>query len=249
MKLLRLLALSVPLLLAAGPLGAADMTPAPSAVDIDVVQKIVRDYLREHPEVIIDAIKQYQAKQDQAEAAKAQQNITALKDDIFKDPTSPVAGNPDGDVTVVEFFDYRCPYCKVVAPDIQKVMDADSKLRVVYKEFPILGPASTTASKAALASVAQGKYLPFHAKMIAYKGQLDDASIFAMAHDVGLDVAKLKVDMEKPEIRNIIDKNAQLADKLKIQGTPGFVIGDQLIPGVASVDDLTAAIKKARAGS
>jgi len=249
MKFLRLLVLSAPLLLAAGPLPAADTTPAPSAVDIDVVQKIVRDYLRDHPEVIIDAIKQYQAKQDLAEQAKAQQNITALKDDIFKDPTSPVAGNPDGDVTVVEFFDYRCPYCKVVAPDIQKVMESDSKLRVVYKEFPILGPASTTASKAALAAVAQGKYLPFHAKMISYKGQLDDASIFAMAQDVGLDVAKLKVDMEKPEIRNIIDKNAQLADKLKIQGTPGFIIGDQLIPGVASIEDLTAAIKKARAGS
>jgi len=249
MKFLRLLVLSAPLLLAAGPLLAADTTPAPSAVDIDVVQKIVRDYLRDHPEVIIDAIKQYQAKQDLAEQAKAQQNITALKDDIFKDPTSPVAGNPDGDVTVVEFFDYRCPYCKVVAPDIQKVMESDSKLRVVYKEFPILGPASTTASKAALAAVAQGKYLPFHAKMISYKGQLDDASIFAMAQDVGLDVAKLKVDMEKPEIRNIIDKNAQLADKLKIQGTPGFIIGDQLIPGVASIEDLTAAIKKARAGS
>jgi protein-disulfide isomerase len=225
------------------------MTPAPSAVDIDVVQKIVRDYLREHPEVIIDAIKAYQAKQDLAEAAKAQQNITALKDEIFKDPTSPVAGNPDGDVTLVEFFDYRCPYCKVVAPDLEKVMAADSKLRVVYKEFPILGPASTTATKAALAAVAQGKYLPLHDKLIAYKGQLDDATIFAMARDVGLDVAKLKVDMEKPEIRNIIDKNAQLADKLKIQGTPGFIIGDQLIPGVASVDDLTAAIKKARAGS
>ena len=140
MKLLRLLALSLPLLLAAGPLGAADMTPAPSAVDIDVVQKIVRDYLREHPEVIIDAIKQYQAKQDQAEAAKAQQNITALKDDIFKDPTSPVAGNPDGDVTVVEFFDYRCPYCKVVAPDIQKVMDVRQQTAGRLQGIPHPGP-------------------------------------------------------------------------------------------------------------
>src|SRR5712671_3152658 len=151
MKLLRLLVLSAPLLLAAGPLRAADTAPAPSAVDIDVVQKIVRDYLREHPEVIIDAIKQYQAKQDLAEQAKAQQNITALKDDIFKDPTSPVAGNPDGDVTVVEFFDYRCPYCKVVAPDLAKAVAADGKVRLIYKEFPILGPASLTAAKAALA--------------------------------------------------------------------------------------------------
>jgi protein-disulfide isomerase len=259
MKLLRSLAVAAPLLLAALPAGATDptapnMTPADmgsgplSPSQIGQVQKIVSDYLRQHPEVIIDAIKAYQAKKDADQQAEAKKNIVALKDDIYKDPTSPVGGNPQGDVAIVEFFDYRCPYCKAVAPDLDKALAQDGKVKLVYKEFPILGPVSITASKAALAAQMQGKYVPFHQKLISYKGNLDDQTIYKLAEDVGLDVAKLKADMAKPEIQAIIDKNAKLADKLNVQGTPGFVVGQELIPGAASVDELTAAIKRARAG-
>lgn len=260
MTFLRSLAVAAPLLLAAAlPAGATDpaapnMTPADAAAgplsppQVEQVQKIVSDYLRAHPEVIIDAIKAYQAKKDADQQAEAKKNIVALKDDIYKDPTSPVGGNPQGDVAIVEFFDYRCPYCKAVAPDLDKALAQDGKVKLVYKEFPILGPVSVTASKAALAAEMQGKYVPFHQKLIGYKGTLDDATIYKLAGDVGLDVTKLKADMAKPEIQAIIDKNAKLADKLNVQGTPGFVVGQEMIPGAASVDELTAAIKRARAG-
>jgi len=259
MTRLRSFLLALPLLLAAGAAGATDpnapnMTPkdlgggAFSPSQVEAVQKIVSDYLREHPEVIIDAIKAYQAKRDADQAAEAKKNIVSLKDEIFKDPTSPVGGNPEGDVALVEFFDYRCPYCKAVEADLKKAVEQDGKVRLVYKEFPILGPVSVTAAKAALAAQMQGKYVPFHQKLIGYKGTLDDATIYKLAGDVGLDVTKLKADMAKPEIQAIIDKNAKLADKLNVQGTPGFVVGQEMIPGAASVDELTAAIKRARAG-
>ena len=121
-------------------------------------------------------------------------------------------------------------------------------MRLIYKEFPILGPASLTAAKAALAAVRQDKYLAFHDRLFAFKGNLDDTAIYAMASDLGFDVARLKADMEKPEIKEIIDRSYKLADKLNIQGTPAFVIGSELLPGVASFDDMIAAFKRARGG-
>ena len=242
--LLRRLVLIAPLLLAAPPLAAEEPPPA----ETERVQRIVRDYLQQHPEVIIEAIKSYQDKRAAAEAGKARQTISALQDELLRDPASPVGANPAGDVSIVEFFDYRCPYCKAVGPDLAKALAADGKVRLIYKEFPILGASSMLAAKAALASQQQGKYIPFHEKLIAFKGNLDEVAIFAMAADIGLDVAKLKSDMQKPEIDAAIQRNYKLADKLAIQGTPAFVIGSELLPGAASVDELTAAIKRARSG-
>ena len=242
--LLRRLVLIAPLLLAAAPLAAEE----PSTAETERVQRIVRDYLQQHPEVIIEAIKSYQDKRAAAEAGKARQTISALQDELLRDPASPVGANPAGDVSIVEFFDYRCPYCKAVAPDLAKALAADGKVRLIYKEFPILGSSSMLAAKAALASQQQGKYIPFHEKLIAFKGNLDEVAIYAMAADIGLDVAKLKSDMQKPEIDAAIQRNYKLADKLAIQGTPAFVIGSELLPGAASVDELTAAIRRARSG-
>ena len=242
--LLRRLVLIAPLLLAAAPLAAEEPSPA----ETERVQRIVRDYLQQHPEVIIEAIKSYQDKRAAAAAGKARQTIAALQDELLRDPASPVGANPAGDVSIVEFFDYRCPYCKAVAPDLAKALAADGKVRLIYKEFPILGASSMLAAKAALASQQQGKYIPFHEKLIAFKGNLDEVAIFAMAADIGLDVAKLKSDMQKPEIEAAIQRNYKLADKLAIQGTPAFVIGSELLPGAASVDELTAAIRRARSG-
>jgi protein-disulfide isomerase len=221
----------------------------PSAADTAKIQKIIADYLKAHPEVIIDALQEYQKKQDAMKADMARQTIAAAKDELLNDATNPVGGNPKGDVTVVEFFDYRCPYCKAVEGDLQKAISADGNVRVIYKEFPILGPESIVASRAALAAVAQGKYQPFHDKLLAYKGNLDDAAIYSVAGDAGLDVKKLKADMEKPEIKDQIGRNYHLADKLNIQGTPAFIIGDILLPGASSADDLTAAFKHARSSS
>jgi protein-disulfide isomerase len=240
----RLAALALLLFATALPARAED----PSRAEVAKIQKIVREYLRQHPEIIIDALQAYQHRQETLKVDETRQTIVALKDELLHDPSSPVAGNPNGDVTIVEFFDYRCPYCKAVAPDLAKAVAADGKVRLIYKEFPILGPASIIAAKAALAAVRQDKYLAFHDKLFAFKGNLDDAAIYAMAGDLSIDVAKLKAEMEKPEIENIIDRSYRLAEKLKIQGTPAFVIGSELLPGAASFDDLMAAFKRARGG-
>ncbi len=242
MTLLRLSALTLLLLAAIAPARAEDPSPA----EVEKIQKIVHDYLQQHPEVVIDALQEYQKKQDTAKAEQARQTIVAAKDELLNDTTNPVGGNPKGDVTIVEFFDYRCPYCKAVAPDLEKALSTDGNVRLVYKEFPILGPESLVASKAALAAVAQGKYQPFHDRLIAFKGTLDDAAIYSLAADCGLDVTRLKADMEKPEVQDQIARNYRLADKLNIQGTPAFIIGGELLPGAASFDDLTAAFKRAR---
>jgi protein-disulfide isomerase len=244
MACLRFFAFFSLLALAPAPVCAEE----PSPTEVERFQKIVRDYLSQHPEVIVEALKQYQNKQAAEQADKLRATIASLSDDLLKDKESPVGANLEGDVTVVEFFDYQCPYCKAVAPSLAKAVAADGKVRLVYKEFPILGALSVTAAKAALAAEQQGKYVAFHDKLFAHKGSLDDAAIFSIASDVGLDVARLKADMEKPQIKNEIDRNYRLADKLTIQGTPAFVIGRELLPGAVSVDELAATIKRARVG-
>jgi protein-disulfide isomerase len=244
MRLFRPTMLILLLLGASFPARAGDPSPA----EVETIQKVVRDYLKAHPEVLIEALQEYQANQDAKKADQARQTIAAASEELLKDATNPTAGNPKGDVTLVEFFDYRCPYCKAVAPDLEKAISADGNVRLIYKEFPILGPQSLVASKAALAAVAQDKYLPFHDKLLAFKGNLDDVAIYSLAADAGLDVARLKADMEKPEIKDQIDRNYHLAEKLNIQGTPAFIIGSQLLPGAASAEDLAAAFKQARGG-
>ena len=249
MKLLRFSLLLALLLAVTMPAQADDPAPAPSPAEVAKVQKIIADYLKAHPEIIIDALQAYQKKQDAAKAEAARQSIIAARAELLNDATNPVGGNPKGDVTIVEFFDYSCPYCRAVDPDLQKAISADGNVRVIYKEFPILGPESLVASRAALAAAGQGKYQAFHDKLLSYKGSLNDATIYSIASDAGLDVTKLKADMEKPEIKNQIDRNYHLADKLNIQGTPAFIIGDIMLPGAASFDDLTAAFKQARSSS
>jgi protein-disulfide isomerase len=149
-------------------------------------------------------------------------------------------------VTLVEFFDYRCPYCKQVAPAIASLLGEDKKLRIVYKEFPVLGPESVTASRAALASRKQGKYEALHRVLMDMKGQINDAAIFSAAKSVGLDIEKLKRDMQAPEIDAMLQANQQLAAALDIHGTPGFVIGDEVVPGAVGIDALRQMIAAVR---
>jgi protein-disulfide isomerase len=234
------------ILLALAPLAARAEDPAPAQVD--QVQRIVRDYLKQHPEVIVEALKAYQAQQDAKKAGALKATIASLKSELLSDPATPVGGNPAGDVAIVEFFDYRCPYCKAMAPDLAKALADDGKVRLVYKEFPILSPTSVVAAKAALAARLQNKYVAFHDRLMSLKGTLDESQIYSLAADAGLDVARLKADMAKPEIAEAIARNYKLADKLDIQGTPAFIIGDRLLDGVATADELTAAIKQARGG-
>ncbi len=214
------------------------------------VQDIVRQMLKDHPEMVleaIDALEAKEAQEKQAVEAKAQEALKQKTAALTRDADDGVAGNPNGDVTLVEFFDYRCGYCKSMVDRIASVVKADGHVRVVYKEFPILGPNSTLASKAAIASMHQGKYLAFHDALMASKGSLDEDAILALAHDAGLDIERLKHDMADPAIDKLVAKNKDLARELDIDGTPGFIIGEQIIRGASDEATLKQAIAQARA--
>lgn len=212
------------------------------------IEDVVRDYILEHPEIIMEAVQRLQERQQAAEAERQSRELATRGAELFNDPADPVGGNPDGDVTVVEFFDYQCGYCKQVHPALNRLIADDDRVRVVYKEFPILGPASLTAAKAALASRAQGKYVAFHDALMAHRGPLDTDRILAIAEDVGLDTQKLKTDMDAPEVAEIITANLRLAEALNIRGTPAFVVGDQLVPGAIGLDALKELVDEARDG-
>lgn len=206
----------------------------------------VRDYLLEHPEVIIEAIERHQERKRAAEQSEAQSVLKARADEIFRDPDSPVGGNTNGDATLVEYFDYNCPYCRRVGSIMIQAEAADPKLRIVYKEFPILGPNSVFAAKAALAAHRQGKYVEFHKALMAVKGAADKDTAMDVAAKIGLDLDRLKRDMDDPAIQKIIDRNIALAQALRINGTPSFVAGDQIVRGAVDLGTLQTLIREAR---
>jgi protein-disulfide isomerase len=176
---------------------------------------------------------------DEAVAQKA----TAL----LSDPSSPVIGNPHANVAVIEFFDYACPYCKAAEPRLEAMLRSDQGTKLVLKEFPILTPESMIATKAALASVKQGKYTQFHQTLMAYKGPLQDSVIFDTAKDVGLDVGRLRKDMTAPEITDEIIANFNLARSLRIFQTPGFIVGNHILTGPSADIDFPKAVAAVRA--
>lgn len=170
-----------------------------------------------------------------AELEKAAAQAAAARGSaLLRDPGSPVLGNPQGDVTLVKFTDYQCSFCKAADPRIEKLVADDSKVRVVVKEFPVLGPMSLVAAKAALASQKQGKYAAYHQAMMGYRGRLTEADIFTMAGKVGLNVDKLKADMESPEVTDQIIATFDLARALKISLTPGYIVNATVLSGVSA---------------
>lgn len=212
----------------------------------DEFDRRVRDYLLSNPEVIIEAIQRLEAQQRAADDEEGQTILAERAAEVFHDPASPVGGNPEGDVTLVEFFDYNCPYCRRVAPTMLEAEAADPELRIVYKELPILGPGSEFAAKAALAADRQGLYVPFHKSLMQAKGPADEASVLAVAAAIGLDIDRLKADMQDAAIAQAIDRNMQLAVALRINGTPGFVIGEQILRGATDLATLQELIRQAR---
>lgn len=209
-------------------------------------ERRVRQFLLDNPEVIIEAVRNYESRKKAAELNEAQALLESRADEIFRDPDSPVGGNSKGDVTLVEFFDYNCPYCRRVAPVMLDVEKDDPDLRIVYKEFPILGPNSQFAAKAALAARRQGKYVAFHKALMLAKGLADKDKVMEIAAKVGLDAGRLKTDMKDPKIEAIIERNIELAQVLRINGTPGFVVGDQFIRGATDLQTLKAVIQSVR---
>ena len=181
----------------------------------------------------------------QSRGEQASQAVADHRREIFNDPSTPVGGNPQGNETIVEFFDYRCPYCKRVEPSVDAMLRQDPNLRLVYKEFPILGPVSVTAAYAALAAQRQGEYDAFHAAMMEAHGNITDDTVYRVAASLGLDIDKLKRDMASPEFAQQIRKNLKLADALGIRGTPAFVIGDKVVPGAADIATLKSMVADA----
>ncbi|MBK8176923.1 MAG: DsbA family protein [Rhodospirillales bacterium] len=214
------------------------------------VEKVIHDYIMAHPEVMIDALRGYQERQRQSAEKDAKQAVAANLDAIERDPASPVAGNPNGDVTIVEFFDYHCGYCKKAAPAVQELLKTDPNIRLVFKEFPILGDESVQAAHYALAAwkVAPGKYMPFHVALMEIRGSLSESRILDAAKSVGIDPAKLKAAKDDPAIGSAIEQTLILARTLQVSGTPAFVIGGQLVPGAIDVEAMRDMVKTARDG-
>ena len=206
----------------------------------------VRAYLLSNPQVLREVIAELTKQEKMAAADEQQKLVSTLGPDLKKDGFSYVAGNPDGDVTIVEFFDYRCGYCKRSFPDLMKTVAEDGNIRLVLKEFPILGEESIMASQAAIASLQQGKYIEFHTALMEARGGLSKERILSIATDVGLDTGKLQADMQKDEVRETVERNYALAKQLGINGTPAFVIEEHFIPGVISPEQMQQVIADAR---
>ena len=194
----------------------------------------------------MQALQSLDQRQREAEAAQARQVLKTRADDVFRDKQSPVGGNGQGNVALVEFFDYNCPYCRQMAPIMDQAVADDPQLRIVYKEFPILGPDSMFAAKAALAADRQGKYAAFHKALIGSRTRVTEAVVLKIAAEVGLDVPRMQADMQQPDNQAVIDRNTELAQALRITGTPGFVAGDQIFPGATDLATLKKLIEQAR---
>lgn len=207
---------------------------------------IVREYLLQHPEIMLEVGKELDKRQQAAEDKQRNDAVVSNADEIFRAQGDLVAGNPKGDVTMVEFFDYNCSWCKKGLPEVLSLIDEDKNLKLVMKEFPIFGEDSEYAARAALASREQGKYWPFHLAMLGHEGKITKADVDEIAVAQGLDMAKLKTDMETPEIVDTVVRNQKLARQLAINGTPAFVIDRKVIPGYLPKRGLAESIAEVR---
>jgi len=216
------------------------------------IERIIRDYLIRNPEVLQEAIAELEKKHATADAEKHKAAVKENAEALFNSPHHVVVGNPQGDVTFVEFFDYNCGYCKRALEDMMALMKADPKLKVVLKEFPVLGPGSVEAARVSTAVRMQDKtgkkYLEFHQKLLAGRGQADKARAMTVAKEVGLDVARLERDMASEETRISLEESFRLAEKLGLNGTPSYVIGSDVVIGAVGLAALKEKVNSARCG-
>lgn len=222
----------------------ADNTVGMSKADIET---IVHDYLMEHPDVIIEAVNQLAAREKEATERQALTFLEDNRDAIENAPGAFIAGNPDGDVTIVEFFDYHCGYCKKSLAGLMKTVNDDKNVKLVLREFPVLGPDSTFAAKAALAAIDQGKYMPLHMEMMEAKGKLTRLRIETMAVSAGIDLNLFNESLLSSDHDKLLAANMEMAHGLGINGTPSFVLGGKIHHGMRTGADLRALIAEARA--
>jgi protein-disulfide isomerase len=241
-------------LLFAAALALGSVTPAPAQTFSEPqrgeIEKIIKNYLLKHPEVLQEAMGELEKKQALAESEKARSAIKNHSDALFNSPRQVTLGNPQGDVTFVEFFDYNCGYCKRALSDMMELMGKDGKLKVVLKEFPVLGPSSVEAAQVAVAVRMQDrtgkKYLEFHQKLLGGRGQVDKAKALATAKEIGLDMARLDKDLKSDEIGKTLEESMKLAEALGLNGTPSYVIGNDVVIGAVGLATLGQKIEAAR---
>ena len=233
---------------------AADIPPATTVAalsddQISEVEGVVRNYLVANPEVIRDALNELQRRQDEAEQAAQTQAISENRELLFSSPRQVVLGNPSGDVTLVEFFDYNCGYCKRAHADMKQLLADDQNLRIVLKEFPVLGEGSVEAAQVSIAVklIAPEKSAEFFDALLGEKGQVNGAKALALAEDLGLDRAKVTEMMKSDEVKETIAEGYDLANKLALTGTPSYVTSQEVVVGAVGYDALKEKLAAARA--
>ena len=239
-------------LLAAGLLGGALTFGAillfrPILVSDPVSVALIRDTLRANPELVLEALQVLQDRRDATGRAQQSAAIAENREALVASPNDYVGGNPQGDVTVVEFFDYRCPYCRQAMATVREVIKADPQVRLVYKEFPILGPQSLIAAKIAVAARQDGRYEALHDALMQAPSPLSEDQALDIAAALGFERNALAEAIKAPEVEQILQANHALARTLGINGTPAFIIGQTLVPGVASLSDLKRLVAGLRA--
>jgi protein-disulfide isomerase len=224
------------------PAGAGELTP-------EEVKRLALEAILENPEIVMEAVDLLREREEAAQAEATRATIAELGDALSHDPDAPVLGNPEGDVTVVEFFDYNCPYCKRASTEIRALIEGDANLRVVYREWPILGEGSLFAARAALAARAQGRYEDLHWALMADQTRKDAAAVLRIARSVGIDTDRLQADMNDPAIDAHIARSNELAQSLGFTGTPSFVVGQQAVFGFVPAAELQKLVAAARDGA
>ncbi len=217
-----------------------------STEQVQEIEGLFKKFLAENPELILKSVDDYRAEQEAKSQLSAQENLSAHMA-YFSDKNLPAAGNVDGDVTIVEFFDYNCGYCRKAFEDIMKLIEVDTKVRVVFMELPILSPSSRTMAQLALGAHMQGKYFEMHAALMDYRGSQSEDEYYKIASGIGLDIEKLRADATSKQVTDMLDKASEVARDLSIRGTPGFVIGEKIYPGYIGMEGFKSAIEEARA--
>jgi protein-disulfide isomerase len=216
------------------------------------IERIIKDYIVSHPEVLQEAIAELDKRQAVADTEKAKAAVAGNAEALFNSSRQVVLGNAKGDVTMVEFFDYNCGFCKRALPDMMELLRDDAKLRIVLKEFPVLGPGSVEAAKVAVAVRMQDKagkkYLDFHQKLLGGRGQADKARALAVAKEVGMDMSRIDKDLASEEVKVSIDESLKLAETLGLNGTPSYIIGTDVVIGAVGIETLRAKVSLARCG-
>lgn len=225
---------------------APEMSPAQRLA----IEKVIGEYLRENPEVVIEAIRTFQARQQTNQQQQQRASVASLQKELETDPTSPVVGNKNGNVTIVEFFDYRCHFCKQVFPSVVELLKKDTNIRYVLKEFPILSPGSQIAARAALVVWKNdpAKYFDYHSDLMESHGALTERKVLRMAAKYKLNTDRMKREMNSQEISGMLQRNFDLAKKLGIRGTPGFIVAGTLVPGAIDLKTLRRMVADARKG-